>query len=394
MSTDHRAPRARLLTLAALTLIAAMTAACSGVEPAPGSTSGSSPRPTSPFDPTTTPPPTGPLVAYRAADEIGLVDGTDVVASAPGTFDASNDLIVTEDGQFVFARNSDGQLVTLDVSSGEASTRDVTLDSALGTGENSTVVWWEKPNRLMQLDLADPDSQPVLTQTVDLPAVQGAQVGQARLLVARGGTAVLARVEGTPSPFGGPDTLYAVHGPEAPTSLGQVDANSPVTVARLGPDGARLAYATYQATRVAGQDAPDSSPQDACGTAAVVLTGADGSQQTYEVAGADAASGSRVPKLWWPAQGLPRLSLMTWRCDQPESYAPLVWQLSEDGMTQLEPPTSAIQIADISSGQRAMILAEDGDYGDASGALVLEDSGRRIPIRSDVDAIAVLRPAP
>ena len=32
------------------------------------------------------PPPTVPLLAYRAADEIGLVDGTDVIATASGAF--------------------------------------------------------------------------------------------------------------------------------------------------------------------------------------------------------------------------------------------------------------------------------------------------------------------
>ena len=376
--------RPRALRGAFAALLAVLMAACTGVEPSPDATSSSSALPSSPFDPTTTalPEPTGPLLAYRAADEIGLVDGTKIIASAPGTFPASNDLLTTEDYRFVFARTADNQLVTLEVATGKTATLPVDVGSAVGTGGQSTVVWWEQPNRLMQLDLADPDAQPVLAQIVDLPPVAGIRPGEPRLLVARGGTAVVARVEGAPSPFGGPDTLYAVRGPGAPTSLGQADANSPVTVARLSADGARLAYALYRAT------------DSGCGTAAVVLTDADGSQQTYDVAAADAASGSRVPKLWWPTEGLPRLSLMTWRCDRPEAYPPLVWQLSDDGITQVQPPAPAIQSAEPLPGQRDLILPEDGQYTDPDGALVLEESDRRIPIKSQVDAVAVIPLSP
>ena len=367
MNLAHKPLQARPLLIVLMTMLAAALAACTGVEPPPGSTTSSSPLPSSPFDPTTTAPPapSGPRLAYRSADEIGVVDGTTVVASVAGTFPPSNDLITT-----------------LDVSTGESNTLPVNVGSAVGTGGGSTVVWWEQPNRLMQLDLADPDAQPALAQIVDLPPVAGIRPGEPRLIVARGGTAVIARVEQPPSPFGGPDTLYAVRGSVPPASLGQVDANSPVTVARLSADGARLAYALYRAT------------DGACGTAAVAITDADGSQQTYDVAGTDAESGSRVPKLWWPSEGLPELSLMTWRCDRPETYPPLVWQLADDGMTQVQPPASAIQTADVAPGQRALVLPEDGQYTDPVGALVIEESDRRFPVASQVDAIAVIPLAP
>ena len=384
MNLAHKPLQARPLLIVLMTMLAAALAACTGVEPPPGSTTSSSPLPSSPFDPTTTAPPapSGPRLAYRSADEIGVVDGTTVVASVAGTFPPSNDLITTEDYRFVFARTADNTLTTLDVSTGESNTLPVNVGSAVGTGGGSTVVWWEQPNRLMQLDLADPDAQPALAQIVDLPPVAGIRPGEPRLIVARGGTAVIARVEQPPSPFGGPDTLYAIRGSVPPASLGQVDANSPVTVARLSADGARLAYALYRAT------------DGACGTAAVAITDADGSQQTYDVAGTDAESGSRVPKLWWPSEGLPELSLMTWRCDRPETYPPLVWQLSDDGMTQVQPPASAIQIADVAPGQRALVLPEDGQYTDPVGALVIEESDRRFPVASQVDAIAVIPLAP
>lgn len=373
-------PKTLVATLAVIGLAAT---GCTGVEPAPGTTSVSTPRPSSPFDPTTTPAqPTGPLLAYRAADEIGLVDGTSVIATAPGSFEASNDLITTEDGRFVFARTTDNQVATLDVASHEGSTRTVPVGPVLGTTGPSSIVWWEQPNRLMQLDLADPDSQPALLQTVDLPPVAGVRPGEPRLIVARGGTSVIARVEAPPSPFGGPDTLYAVRGPGAPAPLGLADANSPVSVARLSPDGASLAYALYRST--------DSN----CGTAAVVVSDAAGDQQTFDVAGPDTDTGSRVPKLWWPATGLPKLSLAMWRCDRPESYPPLVWQAAEDRIEQITPSTSALQTADVAPGQRALILPQSGAYADPSGTLVFEESERRFTIKDGVDAIAVIQPSP
>ena len=99
MKIPHRTTSS-LTLLMALALITSIAAACSAAEHSPGSTSSTTKRPDSPFDPTQKPPsPTGPLLAYRAIDEIGLVDGTNVVASVSGTFGSSNDLITTEDGR-------------------------------------------------------------------------------------------------------------------------------------------------------------------------------------------------------------------------------------------------------------------------------------------------------
>ncbi|ABM16536.1 hypothetical protein Mvan_5771 [Mycolicibacterium vanbaalenii PYR-1] len=383
LQRNHR-HRTRRTLVATLVLIAGLLAACSGLETSPGTTSATPTSSRSPFEPTTTPPPvpTGPLLAFRASDQLGIVDGTTVAASAPGTFEPSNDLIVTEDEKFVFSRTTDNHLVTLEVATGEATTRPVTVGPALGTAGGSTILWWEQPNRLMRLNLADPQAQPVLHQIVDLPPVAGVRPGEPRLLVARGGTAVVARVEAPPSPFGGPDTLYAVRGPGAPTSLGQADANSPVSVARLSPDGASLAYALYRST------------DSACGTAAIVTSDADGTQQTFDVAGPDVNAGSRVTKLWWPQTGAPKLSLTTWQCGEPQTYPPVVWQVAGDQIAQITPPTSALQTAEVAAGQRALILPRSDAPGDPVGTLVLEESARRVSIASDVDAIAVIRPAP
>ncbi len=375
-----RSPKTSRTLVAMLALIASLVAACTVGDSGRGSAPA---RPSSPFDPTPTKP-TGPLLAYRAFDEIGLVDGTSVIATSPGAFEPSNDLIATADGRFLFARTTDNRVATLEVDTRKTTTRPVPVGPVLGTGDGSTILWWEQPNRLMQLDLADPDAQPVLHQTVDLPPVAGVRPGEPRLLVARGGTAVLARVEAPSSQFGGPDTLYVAHGPGAPTRLGQAEANSPVSVARLSADGTQLAYALYQ-----GRDS-------ACGNASVVLSDADGDQQTFDVADPDAASGSRVPKLWWPPNGPPRLSLASWQCDQPTSYSPLVWQLDTagpDSIQEISPPAAALQTGDVAPGQRALILPKTGAYDEPTGTLVLEDSDRRVSIKEGVDAIAVLPPS-
>jgi hypothetical protein len=228
----------------------------------------------------------------------------------------------------------------------------------------------------MQLDLANPGAGPALRQTVDLPTVSGPS-GDPMLLAARGGTAIIARVESTPSPFGGPDTLYAVRGSGAPSQLGQADANTPVSVARLSPDGASLAYALYRRS------------SNTCGTAAVAVVNADGSQQTFDVAAPDPGVGSQIMHVWWPKKGPLNLSLGTWQCAQPQTFRPLVWQLTGDRLDQTTPRIAALQTAQVAPGQQALIVPE-GTSPEPAGTLVFEDSGRRVTIKPDVDAIAVV----
>ena len=128
-----------------LALCASLVSGCT--TPPGGTPAGTATPPTLPTFPTAPSktaepkPPTGPVVAYRASTEIGVVDGTEVFATAPGSF--------------AFARSADGNVVSLDVRT--KATRVIPLAQAprLGTGGESTIVWWELPNRLMQLDLAD-----------------------------------------------------------------------------------------------------------------------------------------------------------------------------------------------------------------------------------------------
>jgi hypothetical protein len=318
--------------------------------------------------------PSGPLVAYRSADEIGLVDGTKVVASAPGNFTSHTDPLVTEDGRFVFAHAADGAIVAIEVATQKTGTVSVPPGVRIGTGGGSTLVWLEQPGRLMEADLADPAAVPALRQLIALPD----GTASPRLLTARGGTAVLARAESAPSADGGPETLYAVRGDAEPASLGVVDSDIPVPTAILSPDGSRLAYGLFRPT------------SDTCGTAAVVVTSADGSQHTFDVAAPDAQTGSQVLRMWWQTAGPMELSLATWRCDPESYYSPLVWAFGEDRLKEVDPRTVALQAADIVPGQRALIIPQGGMTPEATGTLVVEDSGRRIPVKPDVDTIEVI----
>jgi hypothetical protein len=338
------------------------TAATSGTQPS-GTTG-----------PSGTSKPSGPLVAYRAAGEIGLVDGTSVVASAPGNFASHSDPLVTEDGRFVFAHAVDGAVVAIEVATKKTGAVSVPPGVRIGTGGGSTLVWLEQPGRLMQVDLADPAAGPTLRQQITLPD----GTGSPRLLTARGGTAVLARAESAPSADGGPETLYAVRGDAEPASLGVVESDVPVAAATLSPDGSRLAYGLFRPT------------SNTCGTAAVVVTSADGSQQTFDVAAPDAQTGSQVLRIWWQPSGPMQLSLATWQCDPQSYYSPLVWEFGDDRLKEVEPRTVALQATDVLPGQRALIIPQGGLSPEASGTLVFEDSGRRIPVKSDVDAIDLI----
>ncbi|HEX7827532.1 MAG TPA: hypothetical protein VF477_21705 [Mycobacterium sp.] len=366
----------RLILL--LALCASVVAGCT--TPPGGTPGGTTPPglPTFPTAPTTTTPalPKGALTAYRSSTELGLVDGTKVVATAAGTFTPSSEPFVTEDGRFLFARSTDGKLVTLDARTGKSQDIPLPKASRLGTAGASTIVWWEQPNRLMQLDLAAEAVAPVLRQNVNLPQV--ANASDPMLLTARSGTAVISRVESTPSPSGGPDTLYAVRGAGAPTSLGQADANTPVAVAELSPDGRTLAYALYRRS------------SNSCGTAAVVVSSADGSQQTYDVAAPGPTASSEVLHMWWQASHGMALSLGTWQCDPASAYSPRVWELGPDKLVQMTPPTVALQAVEVVPGQRALIIPQGGPTPEQSGTLVVEDSGRRFPVKPDVNALDVI----
>jgi hypothetical protein len=373
--------RGRRLAVSVIGLVAVLlSAGCDTAAEGPagslGTTAPSSgtTTPSGTTEPSGTSKPSGPLLAYRAAGEIGLVEGTSVVASAPGNFTSHSDPLLTEDGRFVFAHAVDGAVVAIEVASRKTSMVSVPPGVRIGTGGGSTVVWLEQPGRLMEVDLADPAAGPALRQQIALPE----STASPRLLTARGGTAVLARAESAPSADGGSETLYAVRGDAEPASLGAVESDLPVGAATLSPDGSRLAYGLFRPTG------------NTCGTAAVVVTSADGSQQTFDVSTPDAQTGSQVLRMWWDESGPMRLSLATWRCDPESHYSPLVWEFGDDRLKEVDPRTVALQSADVVPGQRALIVPQGGLTPEASGTLIVEDSGRRFPVKSDVDAIDVV----
>ena len=79
-----------------------------------------------------------------------------------------------------------------------------------------------------------------------------------------------------------------------------------------------------------------------------------------------------------------------------------MWQVSGEHIAQSDPPTSALQTAEVAPGQRALVLPSTASPADPAGTLVFEESSRRIAVKGSangsemgpVDAIAVIPPSP
>ncbi|MEV3901797.1 hypothetical protein AB0K11_05685 [Mycobacterium sp. NPDC050551] len=317
---------------------------------------------------------TGPILAFRAANEIGLAQGGTLVATEPGEFAATGEPILTEDGRFVFAR-SEGRLAVLDTESRYPRTIEVPVGPWLGTGGGSTVVWVEEPDRLMQLDLAVADPAPTLRRTLDLPKTP-VPSGPPLLVASRGDTAVVARAEAQPLPSNGPHILYSVRADEPPKPLGNTNANTPVERAVISPDGESLAYAVF---RESGAD---------CGSASLTIVSLDGAApRTVTVGSRDPAMGDRVLYLWWTGI-TPELSFDEWKCADPWiRKAPTV---SEVRGLSLYPTLqgAALQIIDVGPGITARLEPSAFEAREPVGLLILDDKGEKTPVHTDVSAVA------
>lgn len=305
--------------------------------------------------------PAGRLVAFRAEHEIGLVQGTTVVATAAGDFPASSEPVVTDDGRFVFARSADGTVSVIDVQAKRSNT--VRLPGQrVGTGGRSMIVWWEQPNKLMQLDLAASDSKPKLRQIVDLPGPGG----DVTLVAAQGKTAVVSRS----------GELFAVGRDGPPTRLERTRA--PVDLAVLSPDGSGLAYTVRRA--------PNS-----CGAAAVTMvTLADGTQHDVDAGARNDARGSQVLRMSWPATGALQVSYAGWNCADPRDFSfPQVWSVQGDKLTAPQ-PGAALQSVAVGSGERAVLTPEPATSPSPRGTLVVEQGGHKTAVHDRVDAIEVV----
>jgi hypothetical protein len=314
---------------------------------------------------------TAPMLAFRAADEIGLAQGGTVVATEPGDFAATGEPILTEDGRFVFAR-SEGRLAVLDTESTYPRTIEVPVGPWLGTGGGSTVVWVEEPDRLMQLDLAVAVPAPTLRRTLDLPEMP-VPSGPPLLVASRGDIAVVAQPQSTRN---GPHILYSVRGDEPPKPLGNTNANTPVERAVISPDGDSLAYAVF---RESGAD---------CGSAALTIVSLDdAAPRTVNVGQRDPAVGDRVLYLWWTGI-TPELSHVEWNCADPEiRKSPTV---SEVRGLSLYPTLqgAALQILDVAPGVTARLEPSGFGAREPVGLLVVDDKGEKTPVHTDVSAVA------
>jgi hypothetical protein len=324
--------------------------------------------------PQTEPETSGPMLAFRAANEIGLAQGGTVIATEPGDFAATGEPILTEDGRFVFAR-SGGRVAVLDTESRYPRTIEVPVGPWVGTGGGSTVVWVEEPDRLMQLDLAVAKPVPTLRRTLDLP-VTVAPSGPPLLVASRGDTAVVARAESQPPPSNGPHILYSVRAGEPPKPLGDTNANTPVERAVISPDGDSLAYAVF---RESG---------GGCGSAALTIVSLeDAAPRTINVGSRDPLVGDRVLNLWWTGI-TPELSHVEWNCADPEIRK--LPSVSEVRGLSLYPTLQgvALQILDVGPGVTATLEPSAFEDRPTVGLLIVDDKGKKTPVHTDVSAVA------
>jgi len=128
----------------------------------------------------------------------------------------------------------------------------------------------EQPNRLMQLDLAAEAVAPTLRQTVDLPPVDDAAATAPALLTARGARRHLpGRIRTVTL---GVQTRCTPCAAAARRRLSAARMRTPRWRSPNSAPTVRARYALYRRS------------SDTCGTAAVVVSNADGSQQSYDVA--------------------------------------------------------------------------------------------------------------
>lgn len=319
----------------------------------------------------------GPLWAFRANAEIGLVQGAELLMTVPGEFAPTDEPIATEDGRFVFGRSPDGTLTVVDAESRHARTLAAEVGSRMGTGGGSTVVWVEQPDRLMQVDLAVADPTPTLRRTVDLPQNVAAS-GPPVLIASRGDVAVVARVESAPPPAVAPQMLYALRGAAPPVPLEETLANTPIENATMNPDGDSVAYGVY---RRSGAD---------CGKSSLTIIDLDqAAPRTIRVGQRDAGIAERVLKLWW-AGITPELSTVSWNCADPQIGK--VPSISEVRGLSLHPAMgeSALQTLDLAAGVTATLLPREPMSREPVGNLIVDVRGEKTGVRGGVSAIASL----
>ncbi|ADG96777.1 hypothetical protein Srot_0290 [Segniliparus rotundus DSM 44985] len=341
--------------------------------------------------------PAGAVVAYHDGDGVKVI--TAIPAATQASFGAKDTGApsFTADGKHVFAsvgkanRQDADQILDFDVAT--RTVRSIACPCAKAVAASgSMLVWWEDPDRLMSLDLREPDPKPKILRTVQLPTPAPDKI-QGELSWQPSGTAVIGasrdivligRLPTKPLPTGGPTYLFTVQDDGTARSLGAANSDGPVTRALFSPGGKQFAYiGRYRA-----------SSNSRSASVSIVDTS---TWQTQTPSIADSSSPGVVPgvtSLWWDSDG----ALDTvYYSDKEGSPSPMttvtppnIWTLTDQTWKQIG-----------FDGERWLYHLAPGailtlgrsnprDEHSVSTTLSMEVQGRRAQIAEGVTAVAAM----
>ncbi|MUM19341.1 hypothetical protein FZI91_08560 [Mycobacterium sp. CBMA271] len=322
--------------------------------------------------------------------ELGVVRGGMTIAQIPGRFLRSG--FVTDDGERVVARQyggpDDGHLVVYDLRTGRSRTLSFAIPvySTAYPGGGSTVVWWDRPNRLMRADLADEEPKPEMLRELSLPPLEpGVSDSDVYIAAERDGQLLVTRHERAHAPNGGPQSLYLISRDGRVRGYGVEVGTAGIWNASFSPDGKRIAYngVRYPPPREPG--GVSSCFHDPVG----VLDLETGQTETTDVQGhPDDDTESYVRTLWWGLSGTLHASSAAVHCGPggqrigEKRFAE--WTKDGDIWDKVgeEPVLESVELAD---GAKAVVLQSGDPADDDVGTLYyVTADGRRTQIAERV----------
>lgn len=304
------------------------------------------------------------ILAYTAGHEFGLVHNASVASRIDGDFTRARAQF-TADGRYAFAVEAGRHLVVVDSHNGEVHAFPISSHHPVAE-DNSAVVWFEAPDRLMRLDLAADHPEPGLHREIRLPDLpspptEGRDTETQVLGVGAGGV-LIARNE-CPCDGGDHEHLYLIGNDRVIQDLG-VPAVGAVSAPQLSADDGRLAYAA------------NASSGSGCGSSTVVQV-----DLVSAIVSTSAIGGGCAPidHLWWGEVG----SLFAAADDDGINS---VWKYGMTGWARVEPGPLLEKRPLRTGGTAVLVPAADSAK---TGILAIETDGQRTELAKDVTTIAI-----
>ncbi|MUM22835.1 hypothetical protein FZI91_14125 [Mycobacterium sp. CBMA271] len=288
----------------------------------------------------TTPVPSGPpTFAYVTDKELVLERAGGAVARAPIQIrdwwsSPPSAPALTSDARFVYTQAGEN-LAAIDIQSG--ATRAVRCGCALvRPGFGSNVTWFDEPNRIMALDLADPDAQPAVQRQVDLPVLEAGEWGTDTAVIGVRGPQILLkrptqRIPQTSHPILTGYSILAVEG-DGPARQVASATLFPGQMPTPSPDGNKLAFQSFVKF---GRFDFDSEVDV---TVIDLDTGRiDKSGPPQPAPDADHTIAASIRTLWWDTHGTLTIAFRIREYPKQSSTVPFrdrsmdIWQRQHDG---------------------------------------------------------------